>query len=103
MEFNESIVSSEGFEFIGGAFKFVSCFFCDLLCDCFCETEISVKTSSDSSAALCELADLRDLALHSLNTISDLLGIASKLLAKSKRSGILSVSSSDFDDVFELS
>jgi hypothetical protein len=49
------------------------------------------------------LADLRNLALHSLNTISDLLGIASKLLAKSKRSGILSVSSSDFDDVFELS
>lgn len=81
MEFDESVVSSEGFELIGGSFEFVASFFGDLFCDGFCEPEIGVETSSDGSASLGKLADLGDLALDSLNAVSDLLGVASELLA----------------------
>lgn len=102
MEFDESVMGSKCFEFVRGRFELVSSFFSDLFSDGFCESEVGVESSSDSCTSLSELADLRKLGLNSLDSVSNLLCVASEFLAESKRCGILGVSSSNFDDILEL-
>lgn len=102
MEFDESVVGSKCFKFVRGGFELESSFFGDLFSDGFCESEVSVESSSDSCTSLGELADLRKLALNSLDSVSNLLCVASEFLAESKRCGILGVGPSNLDDILEL-
>ena len=102
MEFYKSVVGSKCFEFVWGCFEFVSSFFGDLFSDSFSESKVGVKSSSNSCTSLSELADLGELTLNSLDSVSDLLCVTSEFLAESERCGILGVGSSDFDDILEL-
>mmetsp|Transcript_57930 Transcript_57930/g.66119 ORF Transcript_57930/g.66119 Transcript_57930/m.66119 type:complete len:245 (-) Transcript_57930:715-1449(-) len=101
-ELDQSIMSSQGFEFVGGGGELVTSFCGDGFGNGFSESDISVDTSSDSSSSLSQFRQFGQIGLDTFNTVFNLFGISTEFLAQSQGSGILSVSSSDLDDTFEL-
>lgn len=81
MEFNKGIVSGKGFELVGSGFKLVASFFGNLLSNGFSKSKVGVESSSYCSATLGELTNLRQFSLDSFDSISNLLGISTELLA----------------------
>ena len=67
----------------------------DLLRNTFGETNVGVKTSSNSSSSLSELRKTRKSSLHTRDTVLELGSISTKLLSEGKRGGILGVGTAD--------
>lgn len=57
---------------------------------------------ADGRAALGQESEMRKSGLDALNAVLQLLGVAREFLAKSERSGILEMGTSDFNNLLKL-
>lgn len=101
-EFNEGIIALESLEFVGGSLEFVTSFIGNLFSDGLSETDIGVESSSDSGTTLCEFRNFDKLSFDSSDGVSHLSYVSREFLSEGQGSSILSVGSSDLNDILEF-
>lgn len=81
MELHQGVLGGQGLEFVLGRAELVSSVFRDLGSHLFGKAFVGVEAGADSSAALGQLGDFRDLGGDSPDALSYLVGIAPEFLA----------------------
>jgi len=99
---DEGVLTSEGLELVGRSHEWVASLFLQVVSDCLSESGESVQAGSDSGASLSNLVDVLESLLNSFVVVLQLMDVGGELLTESERSGILSVSATNLDDVCEL-
>lgn len=100
--FNDRVVGGKSFEFVGGSSEGVTRDLGDFFGDLDVKATDRVETGANGGAALSERVETRQGALDSLNAVFDLSSVTRKLLAESKRGGVLQVGTPDLDNVLEF-
>ena len=99
---DKSVLGGESLELVGGSDKGMAGFFLQVLNNSFSKASVGVEASSDSGTTLSNLVDINQSLSNTLLAVLELVNVGRELLSESKGSGILSVSSSDFDNVGEF-
>jgi hypothetical protein len=99
---DNGIVGSQNLELVGGGLELSSSQLADLSSDSLIEALEGVKTSADSSTTLSQEAQVGEGSLDTLDVAVDLGDVARELLAESKGSGVLQVSTANLDNVVEV-
>jgi hypothetical protein len=99
---NNGVVGSENLELVGGSLELGAGQLADFDGNGLVETLEGVQTSTNGSATLCKVAQVRQRSIDALNVAVKLGNVARELLAKSKRGGVLEMGTSDLDDVLEV-
>lgn len=99
---NDGVVGGQDLELVRGGDELGTSKLGDLGSDSLVEALESVQTGTDGSTTLSKLTEVRKSGLHTLDVAVQLGNVARELLAQSKRSGVLQVSTADLDDLGEL-
>ncbi len=102
MEVDKGVLARKRLKLVGSGLEVVTSLLFKVLSNLFGEANIGVKACADGSASLSNLKDVLKSLLDPLESIFELSNIATELLTKGQRSGILSVGTADLDDVLEL-
>jgi hypothetical protein len=102
MKVNQSVLCSKGFEFVWSGDEWISSVLLQILSDLLSEASVGVQTSSHGSASLGDFVNILQGLDDTLFCLLKLMHVCSEFLTKGEWSGILSVGSTDLDNVREL-
>ena len=102
VEMDKRILGGKSLELVGSGSEVVTSLLGNLSSNLLGEANVGVKTGTDGSATLSDLVDVFKRLNNTLVTVLELMDVAGEFLTKGQRSSILSVSSSNLDDIIEV-
>jgi len=103
VQVDESVFGGQSLKLVRSGHEWETSLSLQGCCNFFSESFVGVESSADGCATLGKLVDVLEALLNAHVAIAELVNVTRELLTKSQRSGILSVSSSNLDDIIEFS
>ena len=98
----QGIFCRQTFKFVWSCDKIISCFFLQVGSYRLSKPFISVQACANRCSTLCNHQNIWHSCFNSLDSLHKLKHITTELLSEGQRCRILSMSTSNFDNIFEL-
>ena len=103
MKVHKGILGGQSFELVWCGSELITSFISQVLCNLFCEADVSIETSTYSSATLSQLIHISQGLFDTSFAICELVNISRELLPEGQRCRILSVCPANLHDMIEVS